>query len=135
MDNKIKVLINLCEKAYKKNEVPVAALITFNNKIISKAYNKRNHSNNVLDHAEIIAIKAASKKLKNWRLNQCDLYVTIFPCDMCRSVINETRIKNVYYFFENNKKTNLKTTYKQLDLPNADKCKKLLTSFFKNKRY
>ena len=89
-ENKILNELNkLLNKAIKHNEVPVAALIIYKNKIISKAYNKVNKKNNILNHAEIIAIKKASKKLKNWRLNDCILYVTLEPCDMCKSIIKK----------------------------------------------
>lgn len=92
--------IKLSDKAYKKNEVPVGAVIVFNNKIISKAYNKRSRRNDITNHAEIIAIKKAAHKLNDWRLSECDLYVTLEPCDMCKEVIKQSRIKNVYYLVE-----------------------------------
>lgn len=102
-ENKILNELNkLLNKAIKHNEVPVAALIIYKNKIISKAYNKVNKKNNILNHAEIIAIKKASKKLKNWRLNDCILYVTLEPCDMCKSIIKKTRIKNIVYYSKQN---------------------------------
>lgn len=102
-ENKILYELNkLLNKAIKHNEVPVAALIIYKNKIISKAYNKVNKKNNILNHAEIIAIKKASKKLKNWRLNDCILYVTLEPCDMCKSIIKKTRIKNIVYYSKQN---------------------------------
>ena len=94
----INELINLSKKSLKKSEVPIAALIIDENgKIISKAYNTRNIKQQTINHAEILAITKANKKLKSWRLNKCTLYVTIEPCDMCKSVIKESRIQNVYY--------------------------------------
>ena len=72
----INELNKLMDKAIKKNEVPVACIITKDNKILAKAYNKTNKTNNILDHAEIIAIKKASKKIKNWRLNDCIMYIS-----------------------------------------------------------
>ena len=94
----INELINLSKKSLKKSEVPIAALIIDENgKIISKAYNTRNIKQQTINHAEILAITKANKKLKSWRLNNCTLYVTIEPCDMCKSVIKESRIQNVYY--------------------------------------
>ena len=86
-------IIKLSKKAYKKNEVPVGAIIVKNNKIIAKAYNKIEKNHDVTMHAEILTIKKASKKLKNWRLNECEMYVTLEPCKMCSSAIELSRIK------------------------------------------
>ena len=85
----IKELNKLINKAIKKNEVPVACIITKDNKIIAKSYNKTVKTNNILDHAEIIAIKKASKKLHNWRLNDCTMYVSLEPCNMCKEIIKK----------------------------------------------
>ena len=90
-------LLKLANKAAKKNEIPISALIVNKNKLIAKAYNTRNKKNITTDHAEILAIQRANKKLKSWRLNNCSLYVTIEPCDMCKNVIRESRIDEVYY--------------------------------------
>ena len=91
-------LIKLSEKSLKKSEVPIAALIIDENgKIISKTHNTRNIKQQTINHAEILAIIKANKKLKSWRLNKCTLYVTVEPCDMCKSVIKESRIQNVFY--------------------------------------
>ena len=126
-------LNKLIEKANKKNEVPIAALIVKNNKIIAKAYNKVNKSNNILDHAEIIVINKASKKLHNWRLNDCDLYVTLEPCSMCKEIIRKSRINNVCYFIKQNEnKTESDVNYKCISMDNYFSTK--LSNFFKNKR-
>ena len=90
----------MSKKAAKNNEVPISALIVKNNQIISKAYNKREKNHNILNHAEIIAINKASKKMQDWRLFECDLYVTLKPCSMCETVIKQSRIKNVYYLLD-----------------------------------
>ena len=90
-------LIKLLNKAINKNEIAIAAVIVKDSKIISSAYNKRNKTNDVTAHAEILAIKKASKKLKDWRLNGCDMYVTLKPCSMCESVIKESRLDNCFY--------------------------------------
>lgn len=101
-----RILNKLIDKSIKKNEVPVATIIVRNNKIISKAYNKVNHTNNILNHAEILAIIKASKKIKNWRLSDCELYVTLEPCSMCKEVIKKSRIKKTFYFtVQNEEKT------------------------------
>ena len=75
------------KKALKRNEVPVGCVITKNNKIIAKAYNKKEKTKDVTKHAEIIAISKACKKIKNWRLENCEIYVTMEPCMMCSAAI------------------------------------------------
>lgn len=92
--------MQLAKKAMKKNEVPVSAIIVKNDKIIAKSANKRHNKYDVCNHAEIIAIKRASKKLKDWRLNDCEMYVTLKPCSMCENVIKQSRIKKVYYLLD-----------------------------------
>ena len=94
------------KKAFKKEETPVGCVIVKNNKIISKAHNKKNKTNRIIDHSEIIAITKANKKLKNWRLEGCDLYVTLEPCPMCASAIEQARINNVYTITSNNDTNN-----------------------------
>ena len=84
-------------KAYDKGEVPIGAVIVKNDKIISRAYNLKETKNNACKHAELIAIEKASKKLKNWRLLDCTIYVTMFPCPMCASAINQSRISKIVY--------------------------------------
>ena len=129
----IKELDKLNNKALKENEVPISALIVKNDQIISKSYNKVNKTNNILNHAEIIAIKKASKKINNWRLNDCDLYVTLEPCAMCKEIINKSRIKNVYYFIEQNEnKTESNTKFTKIEDNNEFSSK--LKQFFKEKR-
>lgn len=89
------------KKAYMCDEVPVGAVIVKNDKIIAKAYNKKEKKRCVINHAEILAIKKASKRLKNWRLDDCDIYVTLEPCPMCAGAIKQARIKNVYSAVKN----------------------------------
>jgi len=138
MEEKIyKQLIKLINKASKVDEVPVAAIITYENKIIAKAYNKREKNNDVLGHAEIKCIEKTSKKLKTWKLDKCTLFVTLKPCSMCEKIINESRIKKVIYILdkEENKKEYYKTEY--IKLNNLDKenyIKKIMNNFFIKKR-
>lgn len=89
--------IKEAKKAYKKKEVPIGAVIVYRNKIIARGYNLREKKNNALLHAEIIAINKACKKMKSWRLEECDLYVTVEPCPMCAGAIIQSRIKNVFF--------------------------------------
>lgn len=138
MEEKIyKQLIRLINKASKVDEVPVAAIITYENKIIAKAYNKREKNNDVLGHAEIKCIEKASKKIKTWKLDKCTLFVTLKPCSMCEKIINESRIKKVIYILdkEENKKEYYKTKYLKLnDLNKENYIKKIMNNFFIKKR-
>ena len=83
--------------AYSKGEVPVGAVIEKNGKIIAKAYNKREKNQIATHHAEILAIQKACKKLKSWRLDECNMYVTLEPCPMCAGAIINARINHLYY--------------------------------------
>ncbi len=102
MNNYMKIALDEAKKSYRKGDVPVGAVIVKNNKIIAKAHNLKEKKHNPLLHAEIIAINKASKKLKRWRLDDCELYVTMEPCLMCTGAIIQSRIKKVYYSIENN---------------------------------
>lgn len=84
------------KKAYKKEEVPVGAVIVKDGKIIARAHNLKETKNTSTAHAEILAIEKASKKLNSWRLIDCDMYVTLEPCTMCMGAIISSRIKNLY---------------------------------------
>ena len=83
------------KKAYDINEVPIGCVIVHNDKIIARGYNRRNTDKSVLAHAEIAAITEACKKLGDWRLEECTLYVTLEPCQMCAGAIVQARIPNV----------------------------------------
>ena len=83
-------------KAYEKLEIPVGAVVVKNGKIISKAHNLKETKQTATAHAEILAIQKANKKLNNWRLIDCDMYVTLEPCSMCMGAIVSSRIKNIY---------------------------------------
>ena len=84
------------KKAYDKLEIPVGAVIVKDGKIIARAHNLKETKQLVTAHAEILAIQKASKKINNWRLIDCDLYVTLEPCEMCMGAIISSRIKNIY---------------------------------------
>ena len=134
MNDYFEKLIELSQKASEIGEVPVAALIVINNKIIATSYNSRHDDGNPLNHAEVKCIIKASEVLKDWRLNECDLYVTLEPCDMCKRIIEESRIKKVYYMVPSTKKVCRKTSYQQINSVFNAKYINLLKSFFKNKR-
>lgn len=131
----MKIAIDLAKKAYKKNEVPVGAIIVKNNKIIAKAYNKKETKHNPIYHAELIAISKACKKLKTWHLDECVLYVTLEPCMMCCGAIQQSRIKTVVYGTENYNCGYL-SNLDNIDAKNINnnECAELLKNFFKSKR-
>ena len=129
-----------CEakKAYRKDEIPVGCVIVCENEIIACGYNKKECKNNALMHAEIIAIDKACKKLGSWRLDNCDIYVTLEPCMMCMGAIIESRIRNVYYgtkskgeqMYVSDKIDGIVNLYYVNDVD----CSKILSDFFINKR-
>ena len=131
--------MNLCNIAYKNDEVPIGAVVVYKNQIIGKGYNQRVHKNDVTAHAEVIAIKEAEQYLGDWRLNDCDLYVTLKPCNMCTEIIKESRINNVYYLIEKLEfkkgydKANICLVDKGLNNEIIDNYKRKLTTFFKSK--
>lgn len=91
--------MNLALQEAKKvqKDIPIAALIVKNGQIISSSTNKREENNSTIAHAEILAINEANKKLNSWRLDDCDMYVTLEPCPMCAWAIINARIKNLYF--------------------------------------
>lgn len=134
-------ILKLANKAKNKKCVPVGAIVVKNNKIIGKGYNKKEITNNPMDHAEIIAIKKAVKKNKTWKLDGCELYVTMIPCAMCKNVINEVRIKKVNYILDNqkekykNKKNNNELNLQKIDDEKTEKVySEILRYFFTLKR-
>lgn len=129
-----KLLTILNKKAIKHNEVPVSCIITKDDKIISKAYNNKITKHDPTAHAEIIAIRKAAKKLKTWNLNECRLYVTLYPCKMCLDVINEARIKEVYYILDNEKEINNNVKITKINSEKNKYFQEELKGFFKNKR-
>ena len=92
----MKEALKEAKKAYNKLEIPVGAVIVKDGKIIARAHNIKEEKKDTTKHAEIIAIQKASKKLESWRLNDCELYVTLEPCPMCAGAIIQSRIKKVY---------------------------------------
>ncbi len=146
MKNFMEEAIKEAHKALKKEEVPIGAVIVKDGKIISKGHNKREHKKNALLHAEIIAINKACKKLHDWRLENCEIYVTLEPCPMCAGAIANARIKKVIYGAKDktsqdnlceailtSTRLNHKCEFVQ-DTKFAEECSSLLTQFFKSKR-
>ncbi len=127
----IEELEKLVNKALLENEVPVGAIIVENNKIIGRGYNKVEKTQNFMNHAEIIAIKEAMKYKKNWRLNECTLYVSLEPCSMCNEIIKRSRIKKVIYFSKKDEYNDNKVEYEYIK---NDYFITILKNFFLNKR-
>lgn len=92
----MEIALRQASKAYDLNEIPVGAVIVKDDQIISKAYNVKEKNNDPCGHAEIRAIKKACKKLNSWRLDDCEMYVTLEPCLMCAGAIIHSRIKKIY---------------------------------------
>ena len=139
MNNIIKVLIKEAKKSIESNDVPVAAVIVENNKIISKAHNCREKYQSVTKHAELISLEKACKKKNSWHLDDCEIYITMEPCLMCLNAISQARIKKIHYVLENKKyveiqeKMNNKIIKNKIDIYNKE-IDILLKNFFKDKR-
>ena len=91
-----KEAIKQAKKAYDKEEIPVGAVIVKDGKIIARGYNKKEEKKDTTQHAEIIAIQKASRKIGAWRLQDCEMYVTLEPCAMCTGALIQARLKRVY---------------------------------------
>lgn len=144
-NNLIKKVLEEAKKAYKKDEVPVGAVIVRNGKIIAKGHNQRITKNNAILHAEIDAIQKATKKLKNWRLDDCEIWISLEPCLMCIGAILQSRIEKVYFLAKNEKEGAIISQYNILDdnkLPfrinyefiPIEEASIILKEFFKSKR-
>ena len=92
----MKLALKEARKAYDKEEIPVGAVIVKDDVVIARAHNVKELKNDTTRHAEIIAIQKASKKLGSWRLEDCEMYVTLEPCSMCAGALIQARIKKVY---------------------------------------
>ena len=142
----MKQALKEAKKAYDKLEVPVGAVIVKDGKIIARAYNQKEYKNDTTNHAEILAIKKASKKLKSWRLIDCDMYVTLEPCSMCAGALIQSRIRKVYIGAPDEKTgacgsvLNLLKDYRfnhNVEIENGilkEECENLLKDFFKELR-
>lgn len=133
-------------KAYLIDEVPIGCVIVKDGKIISRGHNLREKTNDTTAHAEIIAIRKATKKMKSWRLENCDMYVTIEPCSMCAGAIVWSRIKSVYFGAKDAKGGALGSSFNLFEVPNINhrpevnggileaEAASLMKNFFKQKR-
>ena len=93
----MKEAVKEANKAFKKGEIPVGCVVVKDDKIIARGHNMKENKISAIRHAEIIAIEKASKKLNNWRLLDTTIYITMFPCPMCASAINQARISRLVY--------------------------------------
>lgn len=128
-----KILFKEAKKALKSHNIPIGCIIVKNEKIIAKGHNIKERTQNAIDHAEIIAIKKACKKLHTWRLNDCTLYVTLKPCDMCIGAIREARIKKVIFLLDSNYE---KINKQKIDFINLNNqiYKEMIINFFNSIR-
>ncbi len=134
------------KKSFSEDEVPIGAVIVKDGQVVSKAHNKMENKQLATAHAEILAIEKAEKKLSSWRLDDCEMYVTLEPCPMCAGAIVNARIKKVYFgAFErksgsaeskfnilSNSGLNHKTEY--LGGVMEEDCSNLIKSYFRGKR-
>ena len=142
----MKEALKEAKKAYNKLEIPVGAIIVKDGKIIARAHNIKEEKQDTTKHAEIIAIQKASKKLETWRLNDCEMYVTLEPCAMCAGAIIQARLKKLYIGTMDPKTgacgsvLNLLKDFKfnhNVELETGilkNECEQILKDFFKKKR-
>ncbi len=134
------------QKAFDINEVPIGCVIVHKEEIIATGFNMRNTNKNTLDHAEIIAINKACEMLKDWRLEDCTMYVTVEPCPMCSGAIVQSRLEKVVFGTFNKKAGFCGSVLNILQMDELNhkveiesgvlesECKELMQSFFKNFR-
>jgi len=142
----MKMAMKQAMKAYALGEVPIGCVIVYENKVIGRGYNRRNTDKNTLSHAEITAINKASKELGDWRLEECTLYVTLEPCQMCSGAIVQARIPRVVIGCMNPKAGCAGSVLNILQMPEfnhqveitkdvlQEECSEMLTAFFKELR-
>ena len=142
----MKMALKEAKKAYKLGEVPIGCVIVHEDKIIGRGYNRRNTDKSTLAHAEIAAIKKASKIIGDWRLEDCTLYVTLEPCQMCAGAIVQARIPTVVMGSMNPKAGCAGSILNILEVPEfnhqvhtirgilEEECSQMLTTFFKELR-
>ena len=138
MKKYVEKIIELAKIAYENDDIPVGAIVVRNNEIIGEGFNTRNRFKSVVGHAEIDAIETACKHIGDWRLDECEMYVTLAPCMMCTGAILESRIKKIYYLCDRTNvcfNSNEYVDIEKIELSNmTDEYTKLLHLFFENKR-
>ena len=138
--------VRQAKKAYMLGEVPIGCVIVHDGKIIGRGYNRRNTDKSTLSHAEMIAIRKASKVIGDWRLEECTLYVTLEPCQMCAGAIVQARIPRVVMACMNPKAGCAGSVLNIFDMPRfnhqvesvrgvmEEECALMLRTFFKELR-
>lgn len=145
MDKYMKIALKQAQRAFEKDEVPIGAVIVKDNQIIARAYNLRERRQCATAHAEILAIEKACHKLNSWRLDDCELYVTLEPCPMCAGAILQARIKKVIFGALDPKGGSIQSCmhmyenkgynhYPLVEYMQTEECSQLLKDFFKRKR-
>ena len=142
----MKEAIKEAKKAELIDEVPIGCVIVKDDKVIARGHNVRETKKTPLGHAEIIAIDKASKKLGAWRLQDCDMYITLEPCIMCAGAIIQSRIKHVYYGAKDPKGGAIESSINVLEAKNInhhpeiasgileEECSNIISQYFKRKR-
>ncbi len=142
----MKEAIRQARKAWKLREVPIGCVIVKDGKIIARGYNRRNTDKNTLAHAELLAIRKASRALGDWRLEACTMYITLEPCQMCAGAIVQARISRVVIGSRNPKAGCAGSVLNLLQVPQfnhqveltegilEEECSSMLTDFFKELR-
>ena len=145
-DKYMKEAIKQAKKAYALEEVPIGCVIVYEGKIIGRGYNRRMTDKTAPAHAELTAIKKACKRIGDWRLDDCEMYVTLEPCQMCSGAIVQSRIKKVYIGCMNPKAGCAGSVMNMLQVPQfnhqvetekgvlEEECSKMLSDFFKELR-
>lgn len=131
----MKEALKLAMSAFEEDEIPVGAVVVKDNEIIGRGYNQKEKYKNPLKHAELIAIEKACNYIGDWRLNDCEIYVTLEPCNMCMGAIVETRIKKITYGISKEKQ--VFDNQKDIEIYGGvleQECLEILQKFFKNKR-
>lgn len=136
--NFIDKIMELSQKSFDADEIPVGAIVVKDGMIVGAGINNRTGSNSVIGHAEINAIEMACKNIGDWRLDDCELYVSLKPCMMCTGAIVDSRIKKVYYLCDRTNVCFESSEYLSIQKINnvemQEKYMKLLQLFFENKR-
>ena len=132
--------LKCAQKAYSEGEVPIGAVVVLDGKVVSRGHNRRTGRQIATAHAEIEAIEKACKKLKSWRLPECELYVTLEPCPMCMGAALNARIKKIYFGAYEDKGRSLTAQIAEANLLNhrieveggvmEEECRAILSDFF-----
>ena len=143
-DKFMKAALKCAEKALEEGEVPIGAVVVCDGKVIARGHNRRTKKQIATAHAEVEAIEKACKKLKSWRIPECEIYVTLEPCPMCMGAMLNARIKKVYFGAYEAKGRSMTEALAASNLVNhkieveggimQEECAKILSSFFSDMR-